>query len=291
LNQFPINGKISITYVNSIKSEEEKMELTALNVRKRILKMANACGGSVHMGGIMSMVELLTVLYRDVLKYDFTNTYWEERDRFILSKGHNVLTLFAILTECGVITEEEAATYYQDGSIFGSHPVMDLEHGIESSNGSLGQGISMAVGIAKAAKIKGKDYNVYTLIGDGEAQEGSVWEAAMLAAQWKLDNLTVILDYNKYQGDGLSTEIVDLFTNARERFESFGFTAINVDGHDEEAIKKAFLAPSEGKPKIIIADTIKGKGISFMEGNNDWHHNRLTQKLYEEAMAELEVNA
>lgn len=263
------------------------MELTSLNVRKRILKMANACGGSVHMGGIMSMVELLTVLYRDVLRYDFNNTYWEDRDRFILSKGHNVLTQFAILTECGVITEEEAATYYQDGSIFGSHPVMDLEHGIESSNGSLGQGISMAVGVAKAAKIKGKDFKVYTLIGDGEAQEGSVWEAAMLAAQWKLDNLTVILDYNKYQGDGLSTEIVDIFTNAKERFESFGFTAINVDGHDENAIKAAFDAPANGKPKIIIADTLKGKGISFMEDNNDWHHNRLSDKIYAEAIEEL----
>ena len=267
------------------------MDINSLAVRKRILKMSNACGGSVHMGGIMSIVELLTVLYRDVLRYDFNNTRWEDRDRFILSKGHNVLTLFAVLAECGVISEEEAATYYQDGSIFGSHPVMDLDHGIESSNGSLGQGISMAVGIAKAAKIKGKDYKVYTLIGDGEAQEGSVWEAIMLAAQWKLDNMTVILDFNKYQGDGLSTEIVDAFTNAKERFESFGFTAICVDGHDEEAIKKAFEADSCGRPKIIIADTVKGKGISFMEGNNDWHHNRLSDKLYEEAMAELEGKA
>lgn len=265
------------------------MELKSIDVRKRILKMSNACKGSVHMGGIMSMVELLTVLYRDVLRYDFNNTYWEDRDRFILSKGHNVLTLFAILTECGVITEEEAATYYQDGSIFGSHPVMDIEHGIESSNGSLGQGISMAVGIAKAAKIKGKDYKVYTLIGDGEAQEGSVWEAVMLAAQWKLDNLTVILDYNKYQGDGKSTDIVDIFTNAKERFESFGFMAIEVDGHDEQAIKEAYMASGEGKPKIIIANTIKGKGVSFMEENNDWHHNRLSDKLYEEAIAELEL--
>ena len=261
--------------------------LTALDVRKRILKMANACGGSVHMGGIMSMVEVLTVLYRDVLNYDFNNTTWEDRDRFILSKGHNVLTLFAILTECGVISEEEAATYYRDGSMFGSHPVMDLPHGIESSNGSLGQGISMAVGIAKAAKIKGKDYKVYVLIGDGESQEGSVWEALSLASQWKLDNLTVILDYNKYQGDGMSTDIVDLFSNSKERFESFGFTTICVDGHDEKAILEAYKADSCGKPKMIVADTVKGKGISFMENNNDWHHNRLTDKIYEQAMAEL----
>lgn len=264
------------------------MEISCKDVRKRILKMANACGGSVHMGGIMSIVELLTVLYRDVLRYDFNNTQWEDRDRFILSKGHNVLTLFAILTECGVITEEEAATYYQDGSIFGSHPVMDLDHGIESSNGSLGQGISMAVGIAKAAKLKGKDYKVYVLVGDGESQEGSVWEALSLASQWHLDNLTVILDYNKFQGDGMTTDIVDLYSNAKERFESFGFNTIVVDGHDEDAIKAAYECDFGGKPKMIVADTVKGKGISFMEDNNDWHHNRLTDKIYEQALEELQ---
>lgn len=263
------------------------MNYSSLDVRKRIFKMAYECGGSVHMGGILSIVELLTVLYRDVLKYDFSNPYWEDRDRFILSKGHNVLTLFAILTECGLITEEEAASYMQDGSRFGSHPVMDMEHGIESSNGSLGQGISMAVGIAKAAKIKGKSYEVYTLIGDGESNEGSVWEAIMLAATWKLDNLTVILDYNKFQGDGDCSDIVDIFGNISERFEAFGFKAIEVDGHDEDAIRKAYEAPHDGKPKVIIGNTVKGKGISFMEGTNEWHHNRLTEKLFNQAMEEL----
>lgn len=239
------------------------------------------------MGGIMSIVELLTVLYRDVLRYDFNNTTWEDRDRFILSKGHNVLTLFAILTETGVISEDEAATYYQNGSLFGSHPVMDLKHGIESSNGSLGQGISMAVGIAKAAKIKGKDFKVYVLIGDGEAQEGSVWEALSLASQWKLDNLTVIMDINGLQGDGASAEIVDVITNAEERYNSFGFNTFIIDGHDEDEIREAYQADFEGKPKMIAAYTVKGKGISFMEDNNDWHHNRLTDRAYEQALAEL----
>lgn len=262
------------------------MELSSNNVRKRVLKMANECKRNTHLGGALSIVELLTVLYRDVMNYDFNNPSWEDRDRFILSKGHCALTLDAIMVEAGVISEEDSKTYLQDGSAYGAHPVQNISHGIEASSGSLGQGISMAVGLAKAAKIKGKNHKIYTLVGNGECNEGSVWEAAMLAAQWKLDNLTVILDDNKLQGDGYGSDIIDL-SNVDERFRTFGFNVFVVDGHNEEEIKKAFDAASEGKPKIIVANTIKGKGASFIEDNNAWHHNRLTDEMYKSAMEEL----
>lgn len=266
------------------------MSITALDIRKRILKMANASGRSAHIGGSLSMVELLTVLYRDVMNYRFDDPRWEDRDRFILSKGHCVLALYAILTECGVISEEEAQTFLQDGSRLGSHPVMDLDLGIESSTGSLGQGISMAVGMAKAAKLKGKDYRVYVLIGNGECNEGSVWEAVMLAAQWKLDNFTVILDNNGLQSDGKSTDIIEL-SHIKQRFEAFGFYAVSVDGHDEREILNVFHDEIKQKPKVIIGNTIKGKGVSVMEHNNEWHHNRLIREVYDQALAELEEKA
>ena len=163
---------------------------------------------------------------------------------------------------------------------------MNLEHGIEASSGSLGQGVSLAVGLAKAAKIKEMPHKVYTLVGNGECNEGSVWEAAMLAASWKLDNLTIILDDNKLQGDGASEDIV-YQSNFDERFKAFGFTTIVIDGHDEKAILDAFNADSKGKPKIVIANTVKGKGVSFIENNNDWHHNRLTDEMYNKALVEL----
>ena len=262
------------------------MELTSENVRRRALKMANECKRNTHLGGALSMVELLTVLYRDVMNYDFNNPEWEQRDRFILSKGHCALTLDAIMVEAGVISEEDSKTYLQDGSAYGAHPVMNIAHGIESSSGSLGQGISMAVGLAKAAKIKGENHKIYTLIGNGECDEGSVWEAVMLASQWKLDNLTVILDDNKLQGDGYSADIIDM-SNVDERFKSFGFKVVSVDGHDEKAIKEAFEMESDGKPKVIIGHTVKGKGVSFIEDNNAWHHNRLTDEMYGKAMEEL----
>lgn len=260
--------------------------MTSNNVRKRVLKMANECKRNTHLGGALSMVEVLTVLYRDIMKYDFSNPAWEERDRFILSKGHCALTLDAIMVENQVISEEDSLTYLQDGSAYGAHPVMNIEHGIESSSGSLGQGISMAVGLAKAAKILGKSHKIYTLVGNGECDEGSVWEAVMLAAQWKLDNLTVIVDDNKLQGDGYSEDIVDM-SNLDERFAAFGFDVISVDGHNEDEIKAAFMSKSEKKPKVIIAHTVKGKGVSFIEDDNSWHHNRLTDEMYRKAIEEL----
>lgn len=262
------------------------MAITAFKIRQRILKMANECMNNAHIGGSLSMVELLAVLYRDIMNYKIDEPRWEERDRFILSKGHCALALYAVLTECGFISEEEIETFLRNESAFGSHPVMDIEHGIESSTGSLGQGISLAVGIAKAAKVKGRHFKVYVLIGNGECNEGSVWEAIMLASQWKLDNLTVILDNNGFQSDGRSQDIIELPVIAK-CFRDFGFHVIEVDGHDEKEIFEAFQDDCECKPKIIIGNTIKGKGVFFMENNNEWHHNRLTDEKYAQAVSAL----
>lgn len=262
------------------------MGLSARNVRKRILEMAYQCGRNVHIGGSLSMVEILTVLYRDVMRLNVDDMEWEERDRFFLSKGHCVLALYAILAELGALSEEDVSTYMRDGSLFGSHPVMDVKKGIECSSGSLGQGISMAVGAAKAAKLQNKKYHVYTLVGNGECNEGSVWESFLLAGQWRLDNLTILIDHNQLQSDGESEGILDL-RNLSERLDGFGLKVLEADGHKEASLLEAFRESSDGGSKVIICNTIKGKGISFMESNNAWHHNRVIQETFDQAMREI----
>lgn len=234
------------------------------------------------------MVELLTVLYRDVINYDFNNPEWDDRDVFILSKGHCVIALFALLAECGVIAEDEISSYLENGSLFGAHPGMDIKHGIEASSGSLGQGLSLAVGLAKAAKISGSNKKIYTLVGDGELQEGSVWEAIMLASAWSLDNLTLIVDRNGLQSDGSVEDTIRNLENIEARFEDFGFRVFYVDGHNENEILKAYKSATTGQPKVIIGKTVKGKGVPFAENNNTWHHNRLTPRYYNEAITALE---
>lgn len=263
-----------------------KITKFAAAMRRKIIDISFTCGSSTHIGGALSMTDLMAVLYSHTMNFDPSNPAWDKRDRFILSKGHGVLGFFPALLLAGFITEEKFATFQTNGSDLIAHPVMNLKIGIESSSGSLGHGISMAVGIALAAKKLGKKYHTYTLIGDGEANEGSVWEAVMLASHHKLDNLTVIVDYNKLQNDGGTTEIVSI-PNMSERFNSFGWQAIDIDGHDIGAIVDAFERPTILKPKVIVARTIKGKGVKFMENNNTWHHNRLTISNYEEAVTSL----
>lgn len=264
----------------------KELEQLALKIRRRIIKMAYECNSNVHLGGALSMVDILAVLYGEVL-CGIGNSY-EERDKFVLSKGHGALALFATLGELGVISEERLRTFLADGSNLCAHPVMEPEIGVESSNGSLGQGISMAVGMALSAKRKKRDYQVYTIIGNGESNEGLVWEALTAASQFKLDNFTVILDDNKFQNDG-SSEMVMHYPNYKERLQAFGFYVAEIDGHNiseiYEALKKSH---ADNIPKAIVANTVKGRGISFMENNNSWHHSRLTQKNYEQAMKELE---
>jgi transketolase len=266
---------------------DKELEQFAKAIRKRILKMAYECGSNVHIGGALSMTDIIAVLYGNVLKNYSPEMPYEVRDKFILSKGHGAIALFATLGELDILTEEELASYLQDGSNLCAHPVMDVSHGIESSNGSLGQGISMAVGVALSAKRKKRGYHTYTIIGNGESDEGIVWEALASAVQFGLDNLTVILDDNKFQNDGASEDIM-YYPNYAQRLESFGFDVIEVDGNKIPEVREALQKERvQGKPRAIVADTIKGKGISFMENDNTWHHNRLTLTQYNQAMEEL----
>lgn len=259
----------------------------ALFMRRKILDVSFQCGLTAHLGGGLSMVDAMAVLYGHVLRFDPTNPRWPDRDRFILSKGHGVLGYYSALLAAGIISEEVFNTFQANGSDLIAHPVMNLDLGIESSNGSLGQGLSMATGIALAARKQKKSFSTYVLMGDGECNEGSVWEAAMLAAHLGLESLTAIIDYNRLQSDGEGRSIL-FIDNLAERFRAFGWQAIDVDGHDVRALTDAFSLPTEtGKPKMIVAHTIKGKGVPFMENDNSWHHNRLTKDNHDKAMLAL----
>ncbi len=259
----------------------------AKTMRHKILEISYTCNLSAHLGGGLSMVEIMAVLYGRVLRYEPKKPRWENRDRFILSKGHGVLGYFSALLAACVIDEETYKTFQTNESDLIAHPVMNLDLGIESSNGSLGQGLSMGIGIALAAKKKQRDFNVYVYMGDGECNEGSVWEAVMSASQLGLDNLTAIVDYNKLQSDGDARQIID-FADLAGKFKSFGWDVQEINGHEIAQIVDAFEASREpGRPRVLVAHTIKGKGVSFMENNNEWHHNRLTKANYELALAEL----
>ncbi len=270
-------------------NEENLLDL-AKKSRVQLLELAFKSDGPSHLGGGLSMVEIFTVLYGSVLHYDSQNPEWENRDRFILSKGHGVLPYFVALHNAGFISQDELYTYKKNESDLISHPVMNLRLGMESSNGSLGHGLSMAVGISLALKRKGNlASRVFVVLGDGECNEGSVWEASMSAAHFKLDNLVAIVDYNKLQSDGNSDTIMDIGV-LEKKWESFGWEVISLDGHDINALKDALSTTASGaspKPTVVIAHTVKGKGVSFMENNNAWHHNRLTQVTFEQALTEL----
>ena len=243
-----------------------KIESFAYSMRKNIIEISYTSNTSTHVGGALSMTDLMATLYAHVLKIYPGEPHHKDRDRFILSKGHGVLGYFPALFLAGIISKDVFNTFQQNGSDLIAHPVMNLDLGIESSNGSLGQGLSMAVGIAEAAKRQGKGYKTYTLIGDGEANEGSIWEATMLASHLKLDNLTMLVDYNRMQNDGAAEDIL-LVENLAERFDVFGWQVIEVDGHNIKEILAAFEAPQNiHKPKAIVANTLKGKGVEFMEG-------------------------
>jgi transketolase len=263
------------------------IERMASFMRRKILDVSHHCNLSTHLGGGLSMVEIMATLYARVLRYDPADPRWPGRDRFILSKGHGVLGYFPALLAAGIIDEAVFNAFQTNGSDLIAHPVMNLDLGIESSNGSLGQGLSMAIGIALAARKKQQPFRTYVLLGDGECNEGSVWEAVMSAAQLKLDNLVIAIDYNKLQSDGDARQIVDL-ADLAGKFRSFGWDVYDVDGHDVAQLVAAFEAPpAPGKPRVVVAHTVKGKGISFMENNNEWHHNRLTKASYELALSEL----
>lgn len=260
----------------------------ARHMRILSLRMANSCGGSAHLGGGLSLIEALAVLYGAVMNDQ--RLPYAQKDKFILSKGHGVLGFYAAIAEFGVIDEKLLETFLQDGSDLIAHPVMKPELGLEASSGSLGQGISMAVGLALAAKKKEYSYQTYALCGNGEFNEGSVWEACMSAVNFKLDNFTLFLDNNHMQSDGSSESIMDVSAKYAGMLGALGFQVVEIDGNDIEQVYDAFMEPhQEGKPKAVIGNTVKGKGVSFMENNNGWHHNRLTKDQFDAALKEVEA--
>ena len=245
-------------------------------------------GAGAHLGPGYSMVELTATLYFHVMKHDPKIPQWEERDRFILSKGHGVLGYYTALALSGYFPVEQVLTFDTDESDPVGHPCINLDYGIEASTGSLGHGLSIAAGYALAAKLDKKKFSVYCLLGDGECDEGSVWEAVMAANQYCLDNLVAIVDRNRLQSDGLSREIIQMDDMA-EKWRAFGWLVREINGHDVGEIIDAMHIKSRpvGRPYVIIAHTIKGKGISFFEDDNAWHYGRLTKEQAEQAYKEL----
>jgi transketolase len=266
----------------------QKIEQMSRRMRKNALDMALAAGASSsHFGSGFSIIEITAILYGVIMRYDRNNPQWSERDRFILSKGHGVLGYYAALAEAGFVPVEDLPTFEKTGSYLVGHPVINREKGIEFSNGSLGMGLSLGIGVALAGRRRNKKCKVYVLIGDGECNEGSIWEAAMAASHFKLDNLVAIIDKNNFQLGGPNSEIMSVGDLAG-KWRSFGWDAVEVDGHNVGELYDAFCrANTSEEPVAIVANTIKGKGVSFAENNAAWHHAALSKSQYEIAMLEL----
>lgn len=267
--------------------EIEKLPEIARRVRYNTLYMITKAG-SGHPGGSLSAVDIMVALYFNIMRYKVEDPYWEDRDRFILSKGHACPALYAIFYELGIVKKDELDTLRKPGSRLQGHPDIKKLPWAEFSSGSLGQGLSFAVGVALAGKIDKKDYYTYVLIGDGESQEGQVWEAAMSARKFKLDHLIGITDRNGLQIDG-DTESVMPLDPLADKWRAFGWNVIEIDGHDYSQIISAIerAKENEGSPTMIVAHTIKGKGVSFMENMVDFHGKAPSLKEWESAMVEL----
>ena len=269
--------------------ERNQLAITACKVRMGIIESTHAakCG---HPGGSMSAADLFTYLYFKELNVDPANPKWEDRDRFVLSKGHTAPGLYAALALRGFFPVEDLLSLRKVGSYLQGHPNMNSVPGVDMSTGSLGQGISTACGMALAAKVKGKANRVYTLLGDGEIQEGQVWEACMFASHYKLDNLCVIVDNNGLQIDGNVADVMSPYPIV-DKLEAFGFHTQAIDGHDFEAIEAALETAKtiKGRPCAIVMKTVKGKGVSFMENQAGWHGVAPNDQQYEQAMGELKA--
>lgn len=260
----------------------------ARNIRKVVIKMLTKAG-SGHPGGSLSCVDIITALYFHEMRFDPKDPYWPDRDRFILSKGHAAPVLYAVLAEIGYLPKDELMTLRQVDSRLQGHPDCRLVPGIEMTTGSLGQGLSVANGLALGLKLDKKNSRVYVLLGDGEIQEGQIWEAAMTSAHYKIDNLTAIIDRNELQIDGNTEEIMSINPVA-DKWEAFGWEVFEVDGHNYEDIINAFDKARHviGKPSMIVAHTVKGKGVSFMEGKIGYHGVAPTKEEEIIALKELE---
>lgn len=260
-------------------------------LRKTVLDMAYA-GATVHIGCAFSIIELLAVLYRSHLRYPGNDPLAAERDFLVLSKGHGVMAQYACMRELGWLQNEAFTGYFADGSDLKGLSDSRIP-GLEVTSGSLGHGFSVGVGMAMGAKLRGTDQKTYALVGDGEINEGTIWEGALFAAHHALKNFMVIVDENGFQAMGRTQEVLDL-GSIQAKFESFGFEALSIDGHDEEAIDGAIAqlwASTSTAPKALIAKTVKGKGVPFMEHNNIWHYTRLDQDSYAQALAAVAGSA
>ncbi len=269
-----------------------ELKRRANRLRMEIIKMIGAAG-SGHPGGSLSEVELLLGLYFRVLRHNPKDPQWPDRDRFILSKGHGCPALYAVLADAGYIDHAVLATLRKLGSPLQGHPDKRFLPVLEANTGSLGQGISVGIGMALAARLDKKDYHTFVMVGDGEIQEGQNWEAAMFASYHKLQNLTVIVDYNHQQLDGFLKDILDPAPLA-EKFEAFGWRTVEIDGHNFDQVIPALETARQetgGKPTCIVANTIKGKGVSFMENNPEWHGVAPKPDQVSAAIAELEAAA
>ena len=266
----------------------DDMKLLAKKIRRDIITMIGTAG-SGHPGGSLSAVEILTVLYFKVLRHNPADPQWKGRDRFILSKGHAAPVLYATLAACGYLPQEELCTLRKIDSRLQGHPDCALTPGVEMSAGALGQGLSFGIGSALAARLNKGDYRTYVLLGDGECDEGQVWEAAMAASHFKLDKLVAIVDHNGIQLDGWNKDIMNL-EPLPEKWESFGWQVIEAEGHDLADLIEAFKQAKEvaGRPAVIIAHTVKGKGVSFMENNPDFHGKAPNADEIKIALHELE---
>jgi transketolase len=268
-------------------SDPQELARISKQLRRHIVTMTGAAK-SGHPGGSLSAVETIATLYWDVLRHDPANPKWPERDRFILSKGHAAPVLYAALAECGYTDVAALMTLRKLGSIYQGHPDVRYIPALEASTGSLGEGLSLALGMGLAARLDGSPSRAYVLLGDGEIQEGQIWEAAMFGAFNKVDNVCAIVDYNKIQLDGFTKDILDLEPLA-DKWRAFGWHVINVDGHDIAALQKAFAeaAATKGTPSVLLANTVKGKGVSFMENNPKFHGVTPTPEQVEIALKEL----
>ncbi len=265
--------------------ELKGLKRKANEIRKRLLQMIYE-GKTGHTGGALSSVDILVSLYYAVMNTDPKNPMWPERDRFILSKGHSVEGLYCILADKGFFPKEELSTFSQYGSRLIGHPSMKVP-GVEANTGALGHGLSIGVGTALGFKLDHKPQRVFVLMGDGELAEGSIWEAAMAASNYKLDNLTGIIDRNGLQISG-NTEDVMALECLREKWEAFGWAVTETDGHDFDMLTENLNMTCPGHPHLIIAKTTKGKGVSFMENNAKWHHGAPTDEQLEQAISGLE---
>ena len=268
----------------------EELKKVANDIRIDIVESIH-CGGSGHPGGSLSIAEMMAVLYFHEMDVDEKNPKWEDRDRFVLSKGHAAPAYYAALAERGYFDKEVLKTLRHIDSILQGHPDMKKVPGVDMSTGSLGQGLACAVGMALAGKMDHKDYKVFCVVGDGEAQEGEIWEAANTAHKYGLDNLIVFVDYNNLQLDGTCDEIMPN-GDLGEKFKAFGWETLELDGHSMEEIVACIdkcYASKNGKPKCLYAHTVKGKGVSFMENQCGWHGVAPNDEQYAQAMAELKA--